>query len=538
MAVISSPLANSLKGGLVQRVSGSSFGGGGGIGPISSPPSVGGGRSEELLESSSETLTTISSSLASISTEIGTIREGINSIANKISTESRLEASAARAEEEYQRRLGERKVRAAGETELENKIQAALTAPVQRVATKVSNVFQNVLSALGQLFLGWLTNQGIEAIKAAVDRNTDKLKDIGKEVVKGFGFLIGIRGAFTLIKNGIFRVIEAVTGLAARITKAAISGLFINPFRAAINALTGGGAAPSGPGRTPAPSGPDGKPKGKFGLMNLIGKTITGLSGAMNFLNGENIDAALAALSFIPGKGWVFKGLRTVAGTLFTLDEIAEAFGGNLTGAKKKELEEQKKKAEEAQKNGNKPSAETKPTSQPQSTLMGDKKGDDKKPEEGQVNVKPALPLADMSGSGASVPPGMEGSASTSTPSVQPTSTKAPDATSLSLGGSSFGVDTTGLKGPENALSTVKTESTATPADVKPAPTQTADVKAGSIGPEPKRPPTVIATTPPAQPKQQSAPAKSAGTNTPSIKSSNPDNFYALYSQFNYNVVM
>lgn len=533
MAVISSPLAKSLQGGLVQRVSGSAFGGGRGIGPIASPD-VGSNRGEELLESNTETLTTISSSLASISSEIQTVRSGIDSIATRFASESRLEQASARAEEEYQKRLAERQIRSAGETQLENKIQAALTEPVQRIQKTVSSVFGRVMDALGILFLGWLTNQGIDAIKAAAEGNIEKLKEIGKSVVKTFGFLVGSLGAFSLLKAGIFGVIRIIGSLAARVGKFVISGLFVRPFQLLINAMKNrwaglGGGAPRGPGAAPPGPKPSGPKGGKFGFLNLIGKTITGLSGTMNFLNNENVDAALAALTFLPGKGWIFKGIRAGAGIAFTLDEVSEAFGGNLTGEKKKQLQDQQKQAE-----GDKATpAETKPVSQPQSSLMGDKK-DDKK--EG-VEANPAsgkIPEA----SGVSVPPGMEGSASTPTPSAQPTTTKTPDSSSLSLGGSSFGVDTTGLKGPENALSTAKTESTTTPANITPAPTQPADVKAESLGPETKKPTTVIAQVPSAPPKQQAAPAPSAGTNTPSIRSSNPDNFYALYSQFNYNVVI
>ena len=268
MAVISSPLAKSLQGGLVQRVAGSTFGGGRGIIPVSSPD-VGSQKNEALLETNQETLAAISSSLSSISAEIRSIRDGITSIGQRLAAESSMEQAAARADAEYQKRLAERQIRSSGEQELENKIQTALTTPVTRIQNKVSSVFGNVMSALNILFLGWLTNQGIDAIKAAAEGNIKKLKEIGGNVIKAFAFLIGARGAFSLLKAGIFRVISSIGSLAGRVSKFVISGLFVRPFQILINAiknrwsgLRGGGGVPTPPPGVPGgPKGPAG-PKG------------------------------------------------------------------------------------------------------------------------------------------------------------------------------------------------------------------------------------------------------------------------------------
>jgi hypothetical protein len=62
-------------------------------------------------------------------------------------------------------------------------------------------------------------------------------------------------------------------------------------------------------------------------------------------------------------------------------------------------------------------------------------------------------------------------------------------------------------------------------------------VKAGSLGPESKPPTTVVATVPSSPPAARPSGGAGASTNVQKIRSSNPDNFYALYSQFNYNVV-
>jgi hypothetical protein len=72
------------------------------------------------------------------------------------------------------------------------------------------------------------------------------------------------------------------------------------------------------------------------------------------------------------------------------------------------------------------------------------------------------------------------------------------------------------------------------PAQIQPTQTQTPNV-----GPSPEPKPDIIYTTTGNQQQgvaqdQQSGPI----TDVPLISSSNPDNFYTLYSQLNYNVVM
>jgi len=542
MAVISSPLAKSLQGGLVQRVAGSTFGGGRGIGPVSSQD-LGGGRSEELLESNQSTLSTISSNLDSIASELRTVRSGIDSIATRIASESKLEEAAAKADAEYNRRLAERQIRTQGEQQLENKIQSALTAPVTAVATKVSGVFFNVGRAIQQLLFGWITIQIVDLIEAFSTGNTKKLQDIAGNILKTLAIVVAANGVLSLIKIGIGKVVSLVLGLAAKVSGFVIKGLFLKPFEILVNAIknswkrvVGAGAAATNI-RTPSP--PDGKPPGqkggKFGFMNVVGGLITGVSGIMNFLNGENIDAALAALSFLPGKGFVFQGIRTAAATAFTLDEISEAFGGNLTGAKKKELEEQQKKAEGNQKPAT--AAQTTPVAQPQTPMMGDNKGNkEQEPKEDAVPVKGPQQSGE---SGVSVAPGTAGTAgaaASSQPAVAPQTPMTPSAGDLSLGSTAATSNVTPAGGTATSAATTAPEQT--PANITPIQTQSANTKMESLGPEPKPQTTVIAQTPAPTSTQTPSMGPGASTDVPKIKSSNPENFYALYSQFNYNVVI
>jgi hypothetical protein len=101
----------------------------------------------------------------------------------------------------------------------------------------------------------------------------------------------------------------------------------------------------------------------------------------------------------------------------------------------------------------------------------------------------------------------------------------------------------------EDTTKNVTPAAVATPAETKPAETKPAEITQAetksvpkgmpNVGPAAKPKPNVVVATAPSQ-NRQSGPAKSSApaTQVPNIPSSNPDNFYALYSQLNYNVVM
>jgi hypothetical protein len=533
MAVITSPLAKSLQGGLVQRVAGSTFGGGRGITPLSSPQ-IEDDKSSALLESNTETLTTISSSLSNISSEIRSIRDGINIIGERLATESSMEQAAARADAEYQRRLAERQIRASGEQELENKIQAALSEPVKRIQNKVSSVFGNVMNALSTLFFGWLTVQVVDAIKAFSEGNTEKLKEIGANVLKTFAFLIGAKGVFSILKAGILKVISTMGSLTARVGKFVISRLFIRPFETLINAIknrwNGIPRGQSRPPTTPPPSGPPGGPKGPKGGKGpgIFGASWAIIESFMNLKNQEYVDAIMPILAaFGPGK--FVKGLMAAG---YAADQIAEVFGSNIFGKDPNKERQAKEVVEEAKKE-KASQAQTAPIAQPQTPMMGEKKEDKGQPA-AETSTEPTQEIK-LPSSGVSVPSGME--RSTSPQNVQPQTPMTPTPNSLSLG--SMVGDLSSVKGDAmGEVPAAETKSTTTPAEVTPTPSQSANVKMESLGPEPKKPTTVIAQVPSQPPAQRKPSPAGSGTDVPKIRSSNPDNFYALYSQFNYNVVI
>jgi hypothetical protein len=221
-------------------------------------------------------------------------------------------------------------------------------------------------------------------------------------------------------------------------------------------------------------------------LFGGLGNLFTAASGIMNFGSGEYTDAALAGLSLV-GPGKIVRG---AAGAGFLLDELSESFGGNLFG-----------------------------------------KSDNNAPKEKETKSGGTLPLTQM----------MSSKDGEKNISQQPQQTSEGTKTQLAFN-SEVNVMPMGDKTSE--------QSNIAPA--APTPNITAAFNPGTsisptqqtlpnIGPIPDALPNVVIASANDQ-QRPPGPSPSLGTksatNTPKIKSFNPDNFYVMYSQINYNVVV
>ena len=564
MAVLPSPLSNSIQGINESTVSGSVFGGNkqdpetkSRLQSLSSSIVALQNQVNELNKNNITNVGVFANFQQSFVNQIDSVRlqlskvdQTLESVATIITSESAIESQKNRYEEEKEKRLAEAGARGGKESLLETKIQSALSEPVNRIGNKVSFGFQNLMSFITTLLGGWLTLEGIKAIKAYQDGDKKQLDDIKNSVIKTLAIAGGI---FGVINFGIGRIITTIIGLAAKIGKFVVGGLIIKPFQAV---MTGIGNAANGifrPNRTPTPPAgpkPTGPKSGGGGLLSGIGKVITGISGAFNFLNGENVDAALAALTFVPGGG-VFKLARVAAGTVFAFDEIAEALGKNFTGADPKLLKQKQKELEEAKKKN-----------QNKITSSSIKKSEPPKPEA----AKPApttsmIPPASNLQIKASETPKDNKPSSTAAPSSAPASAPAPSSAPASAPAATSApapapapapatAAATSAPAPAPATSALSSTPplTSTPAEtsfkpstpqITPAETSKVTTAPVNVGPEPEPKPNIVYTSsgsssPPPQQPLKSGPA----SDVPAIPSSNPDNFYTLYSQINYNVVM
>jgi hypothetical protein len=494
----------------------------------------------ELSRGQNEALLGFNSTLQAIRTDIVKLGTGLSGIALLLQQDATEDQSKVRVDQEKERRLAERQIRIGKENEIEQKIQNAVTEPVQRLVPKVNDIFGRIGAALGILFGGWLTNQTVQAIKASEEGNTKLFNDIRFNILKNVGIAVGglfaIRAGFSLIKRTIGAIASGLTKL-----------LIAKPLALAATLL---------PGRKQsAPPKPGAKPGG--GVLGGLGKLLTGLSSAMNLKNKEYTDAVLGALSLFAKAPGPIGIVAKVAGVAFTLDEIAEAFGKNIFGderdkiindaaaSAKKELEKLKKPTSE------KPTSE-KPTSPP---IVSPKPAPSTTPPAAPLVAQPQTPM--MGEQKPSTPPApspdmekkfeqawqyrnnpmargrIEDAWNKMTPDQQQQAktwaqTKGYDWNEMKL---KDAVDMSDLKQQPSKTENVEI----TPAQMTTPPKEPQQV--GQL-PEPKPSLTMIKTSSSQQQQPNPPLTNGALTDVPLINSANPDNFYVLYSQLNYNVVM
>ena len=513
-------------------------------------------------------ISALRSTVDALRAETTTLNNGLGTVSNLIQQDSALEKQQEAAKAENERKLLERNIRLGKESQLEQKITNALVAPVQALQQKVGNIFGRIGEALTILFAGWLTNQGIEALKAASEGNKEKLEEIKDNVLNGIGDAVKV---FTAIKVGFDLVIKTITGVTGRIA-GFVTKLALAPIKALTNVLQG---KPVLQNLFRGPKKPGGG--GGGGIGSIFGKVFGGFNAYMNFRNGENVDgvmnAVMVALPAI-GPAGIVKGLLALG---IAADDMAEVFGGNLFGfnnpnhtkvGKQIAAEAEKQKKEQNPKEKSTTSttaAKVTSTSTAQTPLMGDKKDD--KSETDPKNMTPGP----VPGS-TNIQPTSDADATTSSPApaaVQPQTPAIPQPSAemtknfqMAWDNRKNGLARGRIESAWNNMSVEQQQQAKIWANTKgydwtemkltekPSMVQTAPLPSAQVQPLPKptqnvgelpEPSPNVVMMPSGQGNNQQSSISQAptnGTDTPLISSSNPDNFYVLYSQLNYNVVM
>jgi len=462
-----------------------------------------------------QTIGGLQEQVGGLKTEVTDFSGALSRITDVIAYDSVLEQNRTKQEQEEQRRATERGLRVGRESLLEKTIQGALVAPVQKIAQKAQSILSKVAQFFTTLFAGWFANKGIEVLKALSEGNGKKLEEIRDNVLKGLGIAAG---TLFLLNGGFFAIAGTITKLSLKIggwlLKNTVGRFFgalgnllksagnaiVSTAKAGVAAITGTGAkaattraaagsaddvarAAAGAGANVAD---DAAKAGLKGGAGLFGKLLPGLATGVNltasayrYSQGDTTGGTLSLISAIPIIGWGGVGV-----------DVAREFGafeGTFLG------KNQNKKTP--------PKAEVKPQTpvvpknkapnaaadgQSFNQTMGDltsqaSKIDWTKPAQfGEVNINPEQ------GTPAQV-------------SSQPAQA--------------------------NIKTPAQTSKIATlPLNVGPAPEPTPNVVYKRIGSS-------------AQQQSGAAPTGGSVNEVPAISASNPDNFYVLYSQVNYNVV-
>lgn len=255
-----------------------------------------------------QSFTLFNTGIQNLRTDIGKLSSGLNSIALLLQQDAATEQNRILTEQEQERRLTEQEIRIGKENEIEQKIQNAVTEPAQRMVPEVQNLFGGVQTALAYLFGGWLTAETAKSITTAGQESTNLFTDLKFDILKKIGIVAGgllaIGAGFNMVKRTMGSIIDNLWKL------------FI-------------------------PKPKLGSGSGLGGALPGLGKFVGFLSGYLNLKNKEYTDSILLAMSAASMAPGPIGAIGKIAGLAFTADEIAEAFGKNIFGDERDKIVDQ-----------------------------------------------------------------------------------------------------------------------------------------------------------------------------------------------------
>ena len=225
---LQSPIAGGLRG-IRRSVSSGVFGGR--QAPVQAQPDS---QTTNLLTQNSLALNNVSSQLTNISQQVSGLNGSLAAIQENLAVSDTLQRQREAAKQNREAILAEQGLREGKESQIESRIQRALTFPVRRLAQKT----QFGLARLTDFFLilagGWLTNTVVKMINASSDNNTDLFNELKNTLQKQLliigGTMVAINLGFKLLLNGI----GALAGSALRLGR---GGLLQVPFKSIIAGL-------------------------------------------------------------------------------------------------------------------------------------------------------------------------------------------------------------------------------------------------------------------------------------------------------------
>jgi len=289
----------------------------------------------QVTEQNQEILNGINFGLNGVRQDINSLNNGLVEISTLIQNDAASEQRLLLNEQERERILSEQEVRTGKESVIEKKIDAAFSSAASRVSTKVRSLFDRVGQAILYLFGGWIANRYADLLEAEGKDNVDLVQQIKTQIVEGSKSFLN---SFILVSNGFSKIISKILNF----SKNVLSFLVKKPFEALrnlgssiVDRFTGRNSNPTAP-PTPGESKPKGpKPKGP----KPAGGFGTFLSAGAEALTGNYVEAGLGAAAFLPG--WPGK----IAKTAFWGEQVLDMFGKGFLG---NESEKPKKESEEA----------------------------------------------------------------------------------------------------------------------------------------------------------------------------------------------
>ena len=187
-----------------------------------------------LLNQNSLALNNVSAQLTNISSQVAGLNGSLAAIKENLAVSDTLERQREAAKRNREAILAEQGLREGKESQIESRIQQALTFPVRRLAQKT----QFGLSRLTNFFLilagGWLTNTIVNMINASADGNTDLFNQLKNTLQKQ---LLIVGGTMVAVSLGFKAILNGVGALASTALRLGRGGLLQVPFKSIITGL-------------------------------------------------------------------------------------------------------------------------------------------------------------------------------------------------------------------------------------------------------------------------------------------------------------
>ncbi len=218
---LQSPIAGGLRG-IRRSISSNILGGG--RAPVQAQPDP---QTTALLQQNSLALSNVSAQLTNINSQIAGLNGSLSAISENLAVSDNLTRQREAASQNRERILAEQGLREGKESQIESRIQQALTLPVRRVAQKVQGGLSNLGSFFTFLTAGWLTNSLINVINASADGNLDLFTRLKSTFQRQLIIAGATIAALTVGFKGILSGLGFLSTSALRIAR---GGLLRTPF--------------------------------------------------------------------------------------------------------------------------------------------------------------------------------------------------------------------------------------------------------------------------------------------------------------------
>ena len=245
----------------------------------------------------STSLVGLQGQLNTVRSEIVTTNVNLQGIGRLIQSDSLQDQRKLLEEREQEKKLLELKIRQGQENQLEQKVSTSLRSPLISTEKKLNSTFANITKALGTLF-GFFGIKVIQGIQSSAKLGIGALSGIGNLLKGSFGFITSTLGT---LSRGFTSILSGIGGITGKVIKS-LSALAASPFKAIadlVKSLLSGlrTAAPV----AAATAGVSGAASLLLKALGIGARTSTAIDAVTNFQEGNYAESAInAAATFAP----------------------------------------------------------------------------------------------------------------------------------------------------------------------------------------------------------------------------------------------